>query len=59
MTSPSERHTSHFEVIPESRCKELLAVHTAGRIGWNAPDRARDSAGHTARTQAGGCIPAG
>ena len=38
MTSPSERSTSHFEVISESRCKELLAVHTAGRIGWNAPD---------------------
>ena len=45
MTSPSERHTSHFEMIPESRCKELLAVHTAGRIGWDAPD-GPDSAGH-------------
>src|SRR6476469_5189876 len=38
MTTPSDGHTSHFEAIPESRCKELLAAHTAGRVGWNAPD---------------------
>ena len=36
MTSPSE-HPSHFEVIPEPRCRELLSLHTAGRVGWNAP----------------------
>jgi uncharacterized protein len=38
MTTRSEHDTSHFEAIPESRCKELLAAHTAGRVGWSAPD---------------------
>ena len=30
--------TAHFEVLPEGRCKELLAGHSSGRVGWNAPD---------------------
>jgi len=36
MTTPLE-HAGHFEVIPEPRCRELLGLHTAGRVGWNAP----------------------
>lgn len=38
MTSSTDRYSSHFEALPEVRCKELLAQHTAGRIGWNAAD---------------------
>ena len=29
---------SSFQVLPEARCRELLAAHTAGRVAWNAPD---------------------
>ena len=29
---------SSFQELPEARCRELLAGHTAGRVAWNAPD---------------------
>ena len=30
--------SSRFEALPEFRCKELLAAHSAGRVAWLAPD---------------------
>ena len=38
MPPSTEHDPGHFEALPEVRCKELLARHTAGRVGWNAPD---------------------
>ena len=38
MPPSTEQKPGHFEALPEVRCKELLARHTAGRVGWNAPD---------------------
>ena len=38
MTTHQNAPTTHFEALTEARCKELLASHTAGRVGWNAPD---------------------
>jgi uncharacterized protein len=38
MTSPRdvEPHTSNFAELSETDCKELLAQHTAGRVGFMA-----------------------
>ena len=40
MTSPANQNpsTSNFAELSEDECKELLAQHTAGRIGFLAPD---------------------
>jgi uncharacterized protein len=40
MTSSANQNpsTSHFAESSEEECKELLAQHTAGRIGFLAPD---------------------
>jgi uncharacterized protein len=40
MTSSANqnRSTSNFDELSEEKCKELLAQHTAGRIGFLAPD---------------------
>jgi uncharacterized protein len=39
MTSPDEKPSpSNFAELSEDACKELLAQHTAGRVGFMAPD---------------------
>jgi uncharacterized protein len=40
MTSSADQNpsTSNFAELSEEKCKELLAQHTAGRIGFLAPD---------------------
>jgi uncharacterized protein len=40
MTSPSEGRpsTSNFGELSEAECKQLLAQHTAGRVGFMAAD---------------------
>ena len=40
MTSSANQNpsTSNFAELSEEKCKELLAQHTAGRIGFLAPD---------------------
>lgn len=40
MTSPEDGHsrTGNFTVLSETKCKELLGKHTAGRVGFLAPD---------------------
>ena len=40
MTSSANQNpsTSNFAELSENECKELLAQHTAGRIGFLAPD---------------------
>jgi hypothetical protein len=40
MTSPEDRNsrTGSFTVLSETKCKELLGKHTAGRVGFLAPD---------------------
>jgi uncharacterized protein len=40
MTSPSEGRpsTSNFGELSEAECKQLLAQHTAGRVGFMAPE---------------------
>ena len=39
MTPTSSGHeTSRFQDLPRSRCEELLASHTTGRVAWNAYD---------------------
>jgi uncharacterized protein len=40
LISPANRNpsTSNFAELSEDECKELLAQHTAGRIGFLAPD---------------------
>ena len=40
MTSPlgEKPSTSRFSELSEADCKELLANHTAGRVGFMAPD---------------------
>ena len=40
MTSSSNEQpsTGNFTALSESGCKELLARHTAGRVGFTAPD---------------------
>jgi uncharacterized protein len=39
MTSPDQKPSpSNFAELSEDACKELLAQHTAGRVGFMAPD---------------------
>jgi uncharacterized protein len=39
MTSPDKQPSpSNFAELSEDACKELLAQHTAGRVGFMAPD---------------------
>jgi uncharacterized protein len=39
MTSPGKKPSpSNFAELSEDACKELLAQHTAGRVGFMAPD---------------------
>jgi nitroimidazol reductase NimA-like FMN-containing flavoprotein (pyridoxamine 5'-phosphate oxidase superfamily) len=34
----AERSTGRFTELSEAACKELLEQHTAGRVGFNAPE---------------------
>jgi uncharacterized protein len=38
MTISPERTSSHFQVLTEDRCRQLLASRREGRIAWAAPD---------------------
>lgn len=43
MTSPADKSTasSNFAELSEAECKELLEQHSAGRIGFMAPEAPR------------------
>jgi nitroimidazol reductase NimA-like FMN-containing flavoprotein (pyridoxamine 5'-phosphate oxidase superfamily) len=38
MTTAGSSASASFQELSQDRCKELLASHTSGRVGWQASD---------------------